>query len=675
MVLLTDHNQSRKPSNRSNQTRSLIIGAGIIASLIGFIGILVTISGIISNDKQPLVTEPDSVKPMVSQPPVDLQNHEKLPPPEEKVIDNVAEPVTQTEDKSVISEPVKPLTPSLVSPVEKAARVKVTPFQISPEVQSVIKQWADTKMKIHACFKKFQYQDAISVCSDFYNKQMMLTASPNSGAVSEIDKLKKEVASYLNELKGARDVFLELINEVSPKPNKAGEIVRKKIDMDTMQIWVTRADEKGIEAEIAGVSGSRYYRQWPDMSARVVYDLLPPAPSGKAIVYKAIFCYNHNLSDEGEQILITYYQRYPNEKKWIDEVLARYNPDFGGQIPQGGFVIYQRQWVTPQDKYYLERGYIKYNSVWMPYEQMMQLKGLVKFQERWVTAKEKDRLEAQFKILEALKTRLAPKGIIDKPGADVEPRPWAMARIKETPHYRIKTNLSEDALNDIGYVMECLYFEFKKVFKLSSDIPLKLDVWVSRTQQEYIANGGRPGTGGIFTGAKVSANSGGTIMAFYQTRQLFNTTMVLLHEGTHQFIMLGTGTIPPIWVNEGLSTYYESSKFEGTKLKTNVINKGRLWEIQKAIKGGNYTRMRDFINIPQTRYQGLQYAQGWSLIYFFFNWRDGYYADELEKYFNYFRKAGTKLSAQQNIDVFERTFNVKIDVLEEQWKDYVQKLQ
>lgn len=671
---LANHNKPPKPPNRPNQTRSLIVGAGIIASLIGFVGIWLTISGIIEPGQPPPVVQ-DNTKPEAHPLPVDLQpQKEPLPPPEEQAIDNTTQPITPTEDTTAVSEQVKPLTPSPVAPMKKEAVVKPATPQAPPEVQNLLKQWAETKAKVYPNLKKFQYQDAISLCSDFYSKRVIPLEFTAVGVDAGLAKLKKEVNAYLDELKGARDIFLESISEASPKPNKAGEIVRKKVELDTMQIWVTRADEKGIEAEIAGVSGSRYYRQWPDMPARVMYDLLPPAPSGKAVVYKAIFCYNHNLGDEGEQILISYYQRNPNEKKWIDEVLARYNPDFSGQIPQGGFVIYQRQWVTPQDKYYLEKGYIRYNNVWMPYEQMMQLKGLVKFQDRWVTAKEKDKLDAQFKALEALKTRLAPKGIIDKPGADAEPRPWATARVKETPHYRIKTNLSEDALNDVGFVMECLYFEFKKVFKLSADMPLKLDVWVFRTQQEYLANGGRPGTGGIFTGAKVSNDSSGTIMSFYQTRQLFNTTMVLLHEGTHQFIMLGTGTIPPIWVNEGLATYYESSKFEGTTLKTNLINKGRLWEIQKAIKDGNYPKMRDFINTPQASYKSLQYAQGWSLIYFFFNWRDGYYADELEKYFNYCKKAGSNLSAQQNIDAFERTFNVKIDVLEEQWKDYVQQL-
>ena len=151
------------------------------------------------------------------------------------------------------------------------------------------------------------------------------------------------------------------------------------------------------------------------------------------------------------------------------------------------------------------------------------------------------------------------------------------------------------------------------------------------------------------------------------------TASILLHEGTHQFVNIICNANVPIWINEGLATYYESSKFEGTALKTNIINQNRLQLIRSLIVKKDVPRLEDIINIRQANFTIYEYAHTWSLVYFFMNYNQGQYADELENYFESIKKKGFE-NRPQHKQLFENAFKVKFEVLENQWENYILKL-
>ena len=122
-----------------------------------------------------------------------------------------------------------------------------------------------------------------------------------------------------------------------------------------------------------------------------------------------------------------------------------------------------------------------------------------------------------------------------------------------------------------------------------------------------------------------------------------------------------------------MATYYESSKFEGTSLKTNIVNQNRLQLIRDLILKKDVPRLEDIINIRQANFTIYEYAQCWSLVYFFMNYNQGQYADELEAYFEAIKKKGFE-NRPQHKKLFEDTFKVKFEVLEKQWEDYILKL-
>ena len=295
-------------------------------------------------------------------------------------------------------------------------------------------------------------------------------------------------------------------------------------------------------------------------------------------------------------------------------------------MPDGGFEVYEGQIVSHEDKLYLEKGYVKYEGQWMTYDEMMEAKGLVKVKDKWVSSQDAERLEFDERALEMFKGVLAPKGVIDKPGADSEKLAWEDARTRETNHYIVKANLSQEALDDVCYIMECFFLEALKNFRFYMDPQHKLRVFVFKNEDEYLKNGGPYGSGGVFMGSK--------IMTYYQPG---HTTSVLLHEGTHQFVHLVTGSDVPLWINEGMAGYYETSKFEGVKLKTNIIHRGHLKKMQERIKEKPPPPFDEVINI-KLGFTGYEYSHSWSLIYFFMNYKGGKYTQKFNDYFDELQK-------------------------------------
>jgi hypothetical protein len=115
-----------------------------------------------------------------------------------------------------------------------------------------------------------------------------------------------------------------------------------------------------------------------------------------------------------------------------------------------------------------------------------------------------------------------------------------------------------------------------------------------------------------------------------------DTLATAYHEAFHQYIFYGAGKIsPPSWFNEGHGDYYAGARSAGDKFKVRPFN----WRV-KTIKAacrkgpcpkkadgtfdrqkGGYTPLVDFLRFSKGDYYDdetvhLNYAQGWSVIYF-----------------------------------------------------------
>jgi tetratricopeptide (TPR) repeat protein len=362
------------------------------------------------------------------------------------------------------------------------------------------------------------------------------------------------------------------------------------------------------------------------------------------------------------------------------------DPDHVNARKKLGHIKYEGKWMSPEEM--TAKGLVKYKDKWMTYEEMMKVKGMVQFEGQWITPGEKKRLEAYAKKVESLIKRFPSQGVLDKPGADNENLPWEQARVKATDHFVVKTNLSENALNDICFLMECAYLNWLDFFAFVEPKG-KLNICVFKNRDEFERafrdwTGTEPPSsskGGYM--CKETRSSYETILMayYYPATQDINTSSLLLHEGTHYSIELIKRACAPVWLGDGLATYFESGKLEDKKLVINLVNQIRLPVIQNAINNNTHIKLKDFINLTKPEFfknSSLCYPQSWSLMYFLINGQQGKYKAGVKAYLEAWRK--NKIAIQPSSEIigkpahlklFEECMDVPIDQLEKEWKEYV----
>jgi len=428
----------------------------------------------------------------------------------------------------------------------------------------------------------------------------------------------KEINGYKEDINGEMAIFNNMIKSLADvsKP--------RKILIDGTDILITKADESGIEGNADDTSCTK---RWVDISPKQILDLFPPGAGKMDNFYLGIWCYNHSLTSKGESILIKWLSDNSGEKWRLDRFLCRYG---NIPVPPGGFAEYNGQLVTRDEK-------------------------------------------TEIMALEQLRKQLMPKGVIDKPGADKEQLSWQKARTKKTEHYIVKTNLSTDALNDLCFVMECFYSKVQKIFKITIKTG-QFNINFFRTKEEYVKNEGPADACGVFVYDPNTAEA--QILAYYDPPDNAST---LMHEGTHQLVRLACGSYEaraPKWLSEGLATYFEASKYNGTMLKTNLIHESWLEEIQERITDKKTAALADFITMDKDDLELSEYAHVWSLVYFFINYNYGQYTKSFDAYFGAIRKKGLNALAdkKQHIKMFEESFKTTFEVLEKEWQEYILKL-
>jgi len=100
---------------------------------------------------------------------------------------------------------------------------------------------------------------------------------------------------------------------------------------------------------------------------------------------------------------------------------------------------------------------------------------------------------------------------------------------------------------------------------------------------------------------------------------------VLAHEGFHQFLGYELGEQVPLWLNEGLAQYFETSAVVNGRLQTGLISRKKLAAAQAWLRLGRVPSLRDLMQMDaQTFYAHapVAYPMSWALVYYLLN-RDG----------------------------------------------------
>lgn len=231
----------------------------------------------------------------------------------------------------------------------------------------------------------------------------------------------------------------------------------------------------------------------------------------------------------------------------------------------------------------------------------------------------------------------------------------------ETRYYIIHSDLDDDAIREARLRIELMAEEYyQRTKSFSGRISKRLPFYLFRKQEDYLAAGGTPGTGGVFTGDRLMAIAG--------EKTGKRTWHIVQHEGFHQFVAEVIRGKIPIWVNEGLAEYFGEGIFTGDGFITGVVPQDRLERVRKLIRDDRAKSVRMMMKTQHSDWNleltGENYDQAWSMVHFLAHAENGKY----QKPFTAFMKAVSNGTEHQT--AWEASFGRGTAAFEDAWKRY-----
>ncbi|MHC4778794.1 MAG: FHA domain-containing protein, partial [Planctomycetota bacterium] len=238
---------------------------------------------------------------------------------------------------------------------------------------------------ISVALKKLEFEPALEIIREFQ-------AGVKTEAGVELAVIRAD------EIRSMSSAFGKMWKNV-----EAGESVEVKGRV----IKIKKADARGFTGTMGRMATTK---RWVTLTPEEIYPLLDWIGMTAEDRYGVgLICFEFGLQEEGEYQLAKCVAKDKSRKLFLDLLVARVR---GVQIPPGGFIVHDDQWVTSQEKALIEKGYRRHNGQWMTEEEINKSKGLVKVGDTWMTpaeAKAKEKLDKKI-------AKLAPKGYIDKNG-------------------------------------------------------------------------------------------------------------------------------------------------------------------------------------------------------------------------------------------------------------------
>lgn len=217
----------------------------------------------------------------------------------------------------------------------------------------------------------------------------------------------------------------------------------------------------------------------------------------------------------------------------------------------------------------------------------------------------------------------------------------------------------------IAKFMDKVFALYSKKFKSEEKIAERFFVMVYPNEKDFKKT---LDAGSGFAFAYFSASKRELVCHLSSPQSLIQVLKTLAHEGFHQFLGYYVPN-PPIWLNEGLAEYFEG--MDPTKKLVDsreTINRDALVRIKAYISQGVTLPLKRFLYMNQQEFYfnpSLNYAQGWSVIYFL-----AYASRSYNKYYNnLIQHLKNGMDREEALDLtFE---NVDFEKFERAWKAYI----
>jgi hypothetical protein len=158
---------------------------------------------------------------------------------------------------------------------------------------------------------------------------------------------------------------------------------------------------------------------------------------------------------------------------------------------------------------------------------------------------------------------------------------------------------------------------------------------------------------------------------FYElvTYQDANLWRVLAHEGFHQFIGYELGQQIPIWLNEGMAQYFETSFNIGSRFYVGQISRSKLLYAQALIVNKQAPPLAQMVQWDRATFYAnanVAYPMSWALVYYLLNSNnDRFEQSEFRRYLQDL-KVG-----KDDIKSFQRRFGSNSNHWQADFEDYI----
>lgn len=241
----------------------------------------------------------------------------------------------------------------------------------------------------------------------------------------------------------------------------------------------------------------------------------------------------------------------------------------------------------------------------------------------------------------------------------------------ETAHYAISSTATPEQTAQVSKAVESLHAAYTIFFKDKiGDKPnaLKLKLMLYKDRKEFSANNRSSSWAEAYYLAPVC-------YAYYSDEQA-NPYHWMIHEATHQLNNELAHFKIPKWINEGVATYFGTSKIEHGELLPGKIDRNTypIWwlssldlsgNLQADIDRGKIIPLRTLMsgrggpNINQ--HVNLYYIEYWSFTHFLFHYENGRYAGSYKKLI---AKGGSPKDFESIVG--------PIDRIQHEWYEYLQ---
>ena len=243
---------------------------------------------------------------------------------------------------------------------------------------------------------------------------------------------------------------------------------------------------------------------------------------------------------------------------------------------------------------------------------------------------------------------------------------------ERSEHYVIETNISREFARLARQHMESMFSAYRRALpRFDQPLEKKFRVKLFRSKAGY--NSAVPdmvrGSSGVFVSQKRM------LAAYLGDRVPESVFRTLYHEGFHQFMFQAISRDSPLWVNEGLATYFAEGTWNGNGFTLGQVPLKRLHVVRQAIRRNNivpFSRLMRMdtdkwvrnIRINKSR-ASVQYSQVWSFIHFLLHASGSHHSSRLMGYL-------TAISRGRDHErAFQKHIGGDMQALTRSWKSYV----